>query len=523
VPTRKHALRPDPRGDIRPYIGVRIDGTAQRFNLGKDLRQAGVLEERIRTLYRESEALRLSYVQTPSWTAAALHAAKLIQTGLEQIPLPAAAIVNEAAGDGPDMHGFKCVWTKEEGRAEAIFWAHAIASRQYPSVKWLLPDAPAGRLVNDYGEVSFDDEAGRQALLLSLKTPPLPVVGTFHEALDRYKQYLDDQLARNLEPATVEQRRSQIKYLKQAHRDRPLAVLDLAECRLLLGHWTSVPSKSDAERYSRTTCKHRVSELKMFFDWLHASNDFGWRKPEDFDTISRKIKKLPGKKRSLLEIVAKRTFTVEQLATINRHCDSLDRLLLYLGLNCSFGAAESGRLEKEDLFLKQQNPIGYLWKHFDFTSSDGDSWIGYLRPKTGVAGMWWLWPETVRALEKWLEERPSTSQPRIVVTSKGNSLYRDESKNAQSGFQARWTDLLNRARAKDTSLPKFPFGTLRDQFSDWLVYKHKSETASIALAHGTPFKDDLMLCYANLPFPTLFEEQKEYRKFLRPVFDAAKK
>jgi hypothetical protein len=168
-----------------------------------------------------------------------------------------------------------------------------------------------------------------------------------------------------------------------------------------------------------------------------------------------------------------------------------------LGLNCSFGAAESGRLEKEDLFLRQQNPIGYLWKHFDFSSSDSDSWIGYLRPKTGVAGMWWLWPETVKAIENWLEDRPETETLRIVVTSSGKSLYRDESKNAQSGFQARWDKLLNRARAKDTSLPELPFGSLRDQFSDWLVYKHKSETASIALAHGTPFKDDLMLCYAK--------------------------
>jgi integrase len=321
----------------------------------------------------------------------------------------------------------------------------------------------------------------------------------------------------------VEQRRSQVKYLKQVHKDRPLAILDVAEYRSLFEYWTSVPVKSDGERYSRLTCKHRVSELKMFFDWLHVTDDFGWRRPQDFDTISRKIKKLPGKKKSIREILAKRTFSVEHLATINRHCDPLDRLLLYLGLNCSFGAAESGRLEKEDLFLRQQNPIGYLWKHFDFSSSDSDSWIGYLRPKTGVAGMWWLWPETVKAIENWLEDRPETETLRIVVTSSGKSLYRDESKNAQSGFQARWDKLLNRARAKDTSLPELPFGSLRDQFSDWLVYKHKSETASIALAHGTPFKDDLMLCYANLPFPTLFEEQKEYRKFLRPVFDAAKK
>ena len=462
----------------------------------------------------------MSYGQAGSWTAAALHAAKLIQHGFEQIPLPSPHVINEAAGDGPDIGKYRCEWSEDD--PQAIFWSHAVASRQYRSVNWILPDTSAGRAAIKLGDAIFEDQAKRHSRMLGMKSTLKPVAGSFHEAFAVYESHVETELARNLGRSTVEQRKSQIKYLMQHHPDRRLAIMDLEQCSLLFNHWTSIPLKTKTDHYSRSTCKHRVSELSMFLDWLHTTNEFDWRKPEDYDTISKKIKKLPGKRKSIREIVAKKTFEVGHLATINRHCTVLERLLLYLGLNCCFGAAESGRLEQDDLFLHLENPIAHLWQQFDFTSSTNDSWIGYLRPKTGVAGMWWLWPETVTVLEQWLKDRPAPQSPRIVVTKTGKSLYRDESKNAQSGFQSLWSKLVIRAQATDSSIPPFPFGTLRDQFSDWLVYKHKSETASIALAHGTPFKDDLMLCYANLPFPTLFQEQREYRKVMQPVFDAVK-
>ena len=160
----------------------------------------------------------------------------------------------------------------------------------------------------------------------------------------------------------------------------------------------------------------------MFFDWLHVSETFSWRKPPDFDTIDKAIAK-DRKKRSIRELIAKRTFSVEDLATINRHCGTLERLLLYLGLNCCFGAAESGRLEPDDLFLRQCNPIEHLWRDHEFSSESTDSWIAYLRPKTGVAGCWWLFPETVEALGRWMQERPITDEARLVVSRQGTSLY----------------------------------------------------------------------------------------------------
>jgi hypothetical protein len=126
----------------------------------------------------------------------------------------------------------------------------------------------------------------------------------------------------------------------------------------------------------------------------------------------------------------------------------------------------------------------------------------------------------------WMKERPPASTNRIIVTESGTSLYRDESKNAQSGFCNHWTTLLKGIIKKQASenieeqhrLVRLPFGTLRDHFPDWAVHQGDSQSGSIALAHGKPFDDDLLECYANLPFPRLFELQKRYREFLKPVF-----
>lgn len=46
-------------------------------------------------------------------------------------------------------------------------------------------------------------------------------------------------------------------------------------------------NEETGQRYGFATCKHRISELSMFFDWLHSTDLFAWRKPEDYDTINK--------------------------------------------------------------------------------------------------------------------------------------------------------------------------------------------------------------------------------------------
>lgn len=516
--TRTTTLKPDPRGSYRPYIGYRKDGKQHRFNLGKDRSEANRRAERIRQVYQESVAIRENYKrQKPSWTQAALHAAEWIAKGLSQIPLPTPHVVHEAVGECLVLPEYDAEWTGDE--PWALLWTHAVASRHYRSVNWILPEGRTRQEVIDLSESLFETQAARHARLLRSKEPLAAIVGSFHDALDAYSRYVDGLKA--ISPPTKAQRQSQIKQLKLQHEDRPLAMLTLAECRSLFGFWTNSPAKLDGTgTYSRSACKHRCSELSMFFGWLHLDDEFTWRKPEDYDTIKKTISKNSGKSRSIRDIITKSLFSVEELATINRFCDPLDRLLLYLGLNCCFGAAESGRLELDDLFLNQRNPIEHVWKKYGFSSSPDDSWIAYLRPKTSVAGCWWLFPETVTAFQRYGEVSPESSTNRIVVSKQGTSLYKDHARNGQSLFTNRWNRLFDRIRSKHPDFTRHPFGTLRDQFSDWLVYHGESESGSIALTHGTPYQDDLLACYANRPFPRLFDLQKKYRKELQPVFAA---
>ncbi|MFN4260797.1 MAG: hypothetical protein ACK4RK_15990 [Gemmataceae bacterium] len=39
---------------------------------------------------------------------------------------------------------------------------------------------------------------------------------------------------------------------------------------------------------SRKSCSNYIGELGRFFHWLYLSKDWNWRKPEDYDAISRR-------------------------------------------------------------------------------------------------------------------------------------------------------------------------------------------------------------------------------------------
>ena len=188
-----------------------------------------------------------------------------------------------------------------------------------------------------------------------------------------------------------------------------------------------------------------------------------------------------------------------------------------------------GRVEWRDLFLYQPHP--WIKEGLKYEASVNDSWCGLLRPKTDVVGWWSLWPETVRLVQWWRGElqaklsRELQPSERILLTSSGLPMYRDSSRNAQTAFANGWTRLLDRVRkieGKD-ALPKLPFGTMRDQLSNWLgSEENQAVLASVALAHGIPYKGDRLLFkhYSNRPWAQFFQKQREYRQSLQPMFDA---
>ena len=72
---------------------------------------------------------------------------------------------------------------------------------------------------------------------------------------------------------------------------------------------------------------------------------------------------------------------------------------------------------------------------------------------------------------------------------------------------------------KYPNFPYFSFGTLRDLLPDMLRNRFSDDVASLALQHGSLGEDQLLKCYANLPFKRLFEATIKLRPYFRPMLD----
>jgi hypothetical protein len=135
--------------------------------------------------------------------------------------------------------------------------------------------------------------------------------------------------------------------------------------------------------------------------------------------------------------------------------------------------------------------------------------------KTGIYGEHLLWDEVARAVKPFLDGREV-----LAVTSSGKPWYRTHSKNAQSGFGNWWLHLLERVEEKHSDFPRLPFGSLRDLLPNILRREYSDEVASLALQHGKLSSDNLLDCYANLPFHKLFKATRELGTMFKPFLDA---
>ncbi|MBN8893124.1 MAG: hypothetical protein J0H91_22820, partial [Rhodospirillales bacterium] len=89
-----------------------------------------------------------------------------------------------------------------------------------------------------------------------------------------------------------------------------------------------------------------------------------------------------------------------------------------------------------------------------------------------------------------------------------------------------WNRLLDRIEEAEGEgkIARLPFGTLRNQLPDWLGGGQvEAVVASVALCHGIPHAGDKLLYkhYSNRPWAGLFQAQRNFRAYLKPMFDSA--
>ncbi len=526
--TRRRELKPDSKGYYRPYVGYkglsqtgdpketiglalnphRQQWRQHRFNLGTDKREAKRRYARIQELYAES----CQVAENDEWTEFALYAAGLIAKGVYCIPFP-----------------FDRQWldAMQDPAAEYAQLVELSRSR-YPSLEIVPEDAAlyeSGRRRNKEYEIETVQHALRpvERVLKDLgivgERTALPnqiVTGTLHEALDVFKR--DEIDGVNVIPGTStlkqygHRRKERVDRLKGHQSDIPLFALNLDVLKAMVNHWRNrPPHKRTQKPTSKGNAETHLSELKRFFNWLDSTEKFQWMKPRGFESIHWTVQddtteKVP---------VHKHTYYPEQLALIAERLDDFGKMCLAVGLNCAMGAAELGRLTREDFLLNYQHEFQRKLK---FKSTSEDSFCREFRPKTKIFGEWILWPETVKWVRWGIARAEKLGTNILFCDDDGRSLYVETAKNPQYKFANLWTDVTEKLKETDETFPKYPFGSLRDTLPDELRQTTDDELASLALAHGRRIgADKLIDCYTNRRFGKLHEAIREARRYFMPV------
>jgi hypothetical protein len=305
----------------------------------------------------------------------------------------------------------------------------------------------------------------------------------------------------------------QIKYLQKHAPALRIADLDLEEIEgIILLIANRPPRTRDDKPISHSWAKATIKEFRQFIRWLHKSKDFIWRKPVDYEVEPTKIRVSDEERVSLNPYVE--TYPKSELVTLWQYATPWERCLMTLALNCGFGMAEIGTLRKEEFFPQQPHPFA---DQLNLQDMDDASWIRRNRAKTLSYGEWFLWSETIAAINWINEHRPNSDLPYIVVTQKGRPL-KDEGKR-NSRIANIWASLTKRIQKDDKGFTKRSFNKLRKTSSNMIRHEWDDAIADLFLAHGSPPVNHKHLHhYTNPRFAKLHEAVIWLRAELQAVF-----
>jgi len=196
------------------------------------------------------------------------------------------------------------------------------------------------------------NNARRNLSLAAVKAGPIITGQTLHQALNAYREYIDREYldADGTISDNGKTKQIQIKAIRSYLPDVDLGVLDYQGTDELFGVFHRRPaSKRYGTPMAKKSCTNDIGELGRFFKWLHLSKEWNWRKPEDFDLIRRTPRELDDDAEK--EAADIPVWTIDQLAILNRYATPIERVFLLLGLNCAYGADQSGRLRVGHLHL----------------------------------------------------------------------------------------------------------------------------------------------------------------------------
>jgi len=332
-----------------------------KFRLGADLKEAKRREQKLLELWSHIEQESAS--RPVVWPAAALDWARQIAQGKVQIEVP------RKLHDNPEAYAR---------------YLHRL-QRHYPMISFVAEEEEAyvsgaaanrtmvtGQIDELRGQIATKESkhlrAGNSDERDFSRSGPM-----LHDAMRAYiewikKDYFRPALGRITDGGRTKIR--QVETLIGRHENAPLARLEEAAVEEMSRFWRQRPFKKDSTKpISRKSAENYIGELKRFLRWLHKSEDFDWRKPENFDEIKTKVDAAPSdQQRKLVQVD---TFSLDELKLLNEYATPLERVFLLLGLNCGFGVAEIANLLVGEVVLfrgheeRHQEILGYQTTNAD--------------------------------------------------------------------------------------------------------------------------------------------------------------
>ncbi len=390
----KELARTD-RGDFVRYLGKRTQAdrrTDAKFYLDRDERLAVANRARLERLWTRILEDDLSG-EHPVWDTVGYEVGKAIAAGALEYRLPR-----------------ELVLTSPEYLEDTYTFAVGRYARLCDGIIRVVPaDEPT--YAAGLGVILRErEEAIRTRIAPGWPAPaefPAPAVPlgrpheTLHHALDAFTATLQKDGEGN--PASLGPKLRQVQTLRERHADVPLGRLGKDAIRDVARFWMDRPKVKDRDRpVAPITARKMWERFVSFLRWLHRSDDYAWRMPEDIlDEIRFRPRLNAEENAARARALHVSVWTPEQLAVLYREATPPMRLMILLGLNCGFQTADIGTVEDGMVALDRLHPHADA---LDFPSTAADSWMFTIRNKTQVYGEFLLWPHTVRGI-RWALRR----------------------------------------------------------------------------------------------------------------------
>ncbi len=482
---RNTSLKRTEKGYVRA-IGKRSDGSQPKFLLGHDKQVAEARRDAIIAMWLEIEMRSGS--------------AKRYSSGNCEVTI-----------GGP-------FWSpEEEAKAKAIARGETVSIapskrndapayfEKINELRELIPVDPAFQSYYEKGHEELKQELLRiKARLVGETNKHKELTGQMlFEAIEAFRQSLltKEGEIKDGEKTLADQLKSLPKYLS----DCDLGQLDFMACDECYGTFRNRPvTKRYGTRMRRKSARNLISALNQFFKWLHLNNNWSWRKPEDFNEISKKIVDLEGDDEHDAE--EHEVWTIDELKILYKYALPIERTFMLLGLNCSYGADQIGTLRESRVHF----PEGKR------------SYIRRIRKKRGTWSVHLLFQETEKML-RWAidhRSRTKTESPYLIVNSNGKPYwYLTRKKDRSTQIPDAWNRLLKRVKKDFPEFRRLSFNSLRDTSSDMIDKMGGSDFASLHLAHKHLSGDRSLRNYVNPNRKKHFKLIRLLERKLAPIWD----